>query len=71
MILADLSDQPLQIVDSTSAVCDGFYVRSNSIPTNHMDMCKYTSKDDIGHERTSGVIIRLIVGAIKKNTTSE
>ena len=52
-------------------MCDGFYVRSNSIPANHMDMCKYAKKEDIGYERISGVIIRLVVQATEKDVKSE
>jgi hypothetical protein len=35
-------------------------VTANSIPKNHMEMCRYKSAEEVGFKRTAGHIIRLI-----------
>ncbi|KAK8047458.1 hypothetical protein PG996_015522 [Apiospora saccharicola] len=44
------------IVPQWSAVIDGFNVREQPVPANHMDMCKFATRDDVGYKR----VIRLI-----------
>ncbi len=50
---------------------DGFWVKTNSIPANHMDMCKYVSKKDIDYESIFWHISLLINEAIKKKVSSK
>lgn len=45
-----------------------------SIPENHMDMCKFASKDDLGYKRVSDRIEELAssaVDAVRQGTTSQ
>ncbi|OBT63079.1 hypothetical protein VE03_07456 [Pseudogymnoascus sp. 23342-1-I1] len=48
------------IVPEYSASMDGFNVRKDSIPANHMDMTKFLSMQDIGYRRISGHIVSLV-----------
>lgn len=40
---------------------DGFNVRKDSIPANHMDMTKFSDPEDIGYRRISYHIVSLII----------
>ena len=42
---------PLQIVPKDSAIIDGYNVAEISIPADHANMCKFTSKGDVGYKR--------------------
>lgn len=44
---------------------------TNSIPANHMDMCKYASETDTGYKRTSEHIILLVDQAVTEQASSE
>ncbi|OBT98500.1 hypothetical protein VE01_03650 [Pseudogymnoascus verrucosus] len=56
------------IVPEYSASMDGFNVRKDSIPANHMDMTKFSRANDIGYRRVSGHIVSLVqVQATKEN----
>lgn len=46
-------------------------MKRNSIPANHMNMCKYASETDIGYERTSTQIVSLVKQAMQENASSE
>lgn len=35
---------------------DGFQVRKNGIPDNHMDMAKFEDPDSAGYQRTVGYL---------------
>ncbi|OBT86647.1 hypothetical protein VE02_04446 [Pseudogymnoascus sp. 03VT05] len=48
------------IVPEHSASMDGFHVRKDSIPANHMDMTKFLSPQDIGYRRISSHIVTLV-----------
>ncbi|KAK7954712.1 SERAC1 protein [Apiospora saccharicola] len=50
------SSDGIQIVPQWSAVIDGFNVREQPVPANHMEMCKFATRDDVGYKR----VIRLI-----------
>ncbi|KFY59535.1 hypothetical protein V496_05647 [Pseudogymnoascus sp. VKM F-4515 (FW-2607)] len=51
------------IVPEYSASMDGFNVRKDSIPANHMDITKFLSPQDIGYRRILGHIVSLVEGA--------
>ena len=46
-----------------SATIDGFNVQKNSIPANHMDMCKFKDPSDIGFKRVARTIEILVEDA--------
>ncbi|KFY81438.1 hypothetical protein V500_11415 [Pseudogymnoascus sp. VKM F-4518 (FW-2643)] len=48
------------IVPEFSASTDGFNIRKDSIPANHMDMTKFSKPQDIGYRRISGHIVSLV-----------
>ncbi|KFZ04693.1 hypothetical protein V501_09060 [Pseudogymnoascus sp. VKM F-4519 (FW-2642)] len=48
------------IAPEYSASMDGFNVRKDSIPANHMDMIRFSSAHDIGYRRVSGHIVSLV-----------
>lgn len=39
---------------------DGFNVRKDSVPANHMDMTKFSTRRDIGYRRISSHIVSLV-----------
>ncbi|KAK8135634.1 hypothetical protein PG984_003574 [Apiospora sp. TS-2023a] len=39
------------VVPQWSAVIDGFNIRQQPIPANHMDMCRFATRDEIGYKR--------------------
>jgi hypothetical protein len=43
---------------------DGFHVARNSIPANHVDLCKFSGLQDIGYKRTSRHIIDFVSDAM-------
>ena len=60
-----------QIVSETSACIDGFNVRTNSIPKNHMDMCKFQDVNELGFKRAYGHIARLVPNDIDQGIARE
>ncbi|KAK8035531.1 LipA and NB-ARC domain-containing protein [Apiospora rasikravindrae] len=44
------------VVPQWSAVIDGFNIREQPVPANHMDMCKFATRDETGYRR----VLRLI-----------
>lgn len=49
-----------QIVGESSAVIDGFKVRKASIQANHIDVCKFGSRDDYGYKKVKGFILDIL-----------
>jgi len=54
--------QDEQVVPESSATIDGFNVKYQQVPLNHMDMCKFASRDEVGYKRT----VFLINSILKK-----
>ena len=50
---------------------DGFRVKSNGIPADHMLMCKYANPNDIGYQRTSGHLFDMLRDARKELTQTD
>lgn len=50
---------------------DGFDVLKASIPANHMNMAKFSSRTDLGYQRVSGHIVELVTAAGKALTLGE
>ncbi|ORX93463.1 Alpha/Beta hydrolase protein, partial [Clohesyomyces aquaticus] len=53
------------IVERASAAMDTFNEQVITIPENHMDMCKFSSKDDVGYQRVSDMIDDFASNAVK------
>lgn len=59
-----LTNNP-QLVPEDSACIEGFYIKSQRIPMNHRDLCKYASAYDIGYQRVAGHIRHLVESLTK------
>ncbi len=40
-----------QVVPEWSATIDGFNVKYQHVPANHMDMCKFANREEVGYKR--------------------
>jgi hypothetical protein len=40
-----------QVVPEWSATIDGFNVKYQQVPANHMDMCKFANREEVGYKR--------------------
>ena len=49
-----------QVVPEWSATIDGFNVKYQQVPLNHMDMCKFASREEIGYRRTVFLINNIL-----------
>lgn len=67
----DSIDIIIQIVPESSACIDGFNVKTNSIPANHMEMCKFASDSDLGYQRVFFHLHSLLRDARQHSTFSE
>ena len=47
----DINEPSLQVVPKDSAVVDGREVEQIGIPATHVEMCKFSSTQDIGYRR--------------------
>ena len=48
------------MVTPESAVIPGY--NSSTIPENHMNMTKFSKRDDVGYERVSGKLMSWVMG---------
>jgi hypothetical protein len=55
-----ITESDRQIVGESSAVIDGFNVRKASIQANHIDVCKFGSRDDYGYKKVTGFILDIL-----------
>ncbi|GAB7336610.1 hypothetical protein MBLNU13_g10308t1 [Cladosporium sp. NU13] len=55
-IYEELRTKGQLIVPEHSAVMDGFLVKRNSIKANHIDVCKFDSREDDGYKKVIGFI---------------
>lgn len=61
-----IAEKKTQIVPHSSATLPSFNARSGSIQENHMNMCKFSSRNDIGYKRVTQEIKDLIKKATKE-----
>ena len=52
-----------QIVPENSACFDGRNVRRDTLPGDHIDMCKFPNQNAVGYQTTLGHLKRLVVAA--------
>ncbi|KAI2603729.1 hypothetical protein GGR54DRAFT_622131 [Hypoxylon sp. NC1633] len=48
------------VVPEWSASIDGFNVKSHIVPANHMDMCKFSKREDVGYKRVVFLIKNIL-----------
>ena len=61
-------------MEQYSASLDTFKETVGTIPENHMDMCKFASKEDIGYVRVADRIEELcsaVIGALRQGTANQ
>lgn len=56
----------LQIVDDFSSIIGDAAEGKEGIDANHIDMCRFASRDDNGYKKVSGEIRRLVNAAPNK-----
>lgn len=64
--MRSIAEKNFQIVPHSSATLPSFFARSGSIQENHMNICKFSSRNDIGYKRVAQEIKELIKKATRK-----
>ena len=59
------------IVPTLSATLDGFLIQTSSIPENHMDMCQFADKNEIGYQRILGFLLSFVQDIEEKIASGE
>ncbi|KJR89828.1 ribonuclease p/mrp subunit [Sporothrix schenckii 1099-18] len=55
------------VVPESSATIDGFNVKYQQIPRNHMDMCKFATQDELGYKRVVFLLCNIIKRTLGKS----
>jgi hypothetical protein len=56
-----------QVVPEWSATIDGFNVRCQPIPANHIDMCRFANREEVGYKR----VVFLLNNILKRKFQGE
>ncbi len=62
-----LTNARRQVVPEWSATIDGFNVKFQQVPANHMNMCKFANREEIGYKR----VVFLLNNILKRKFQGE